>query len=165
MRIEGQSFEAIAKSLSINKSHLVEWNKEPENPYIELDYKCNEAPINYRVQLVSDPSNLGKGVVWYFVCPHTGKRCRKLYSADTYFYHRSAFRCCMYKIQTERQITRKWKPLYKGNEYYQLQAKHFKHWYNGNPTKRFLRIMKVIKQAEALPDLLFDKLKYLTGKY
>lgn len=28
MRIEGQSFEAIAKSLSISKSHLVEWNKE-----------------------------------------------------------------------------------------------------------------------------------------
>ncbi len=30
MRIEGQSFEAISKSLSINKSHLVEWNKETE---------------------------------------------------------------------------------------------------------------------------------------
>lgn len=30
MRIEGQSFEAIAKSLSISKSHLVEWNKETE---------------------------------------------------------------------------------------------------------------------------------------
>lgn len=30
MRIEGQSFAAIAKSLSISKSHLVEWNKEAD---------------------------------------------------------------------------------------------------------------------------------------
>src|SRR3990167_55726 len=54
-------------------------NTEPESPYLEFDYKCNEVPINYRVKLVSALSNLGKGVVWYFVCPHTGKRCRKLY--------------------------------------------------------------------------------------
>lgn len=136
----------------------------PESPYLELDYKCNEDPINYRVQLVSAPSNLGKGVVWYFVCPHTGKRCRKLYLADTYFYHRSAFRGCMYEIQTkskkDRAIERKYKPLYKGKEYDQLQAGYFKTHYNGKPTRRFLRIMKVIKTAEALPDLLFDNLKY-----
>ena len=139
-------------------------NTQPESPYLELDYKCNEAPINYRVQLVSAPSNLGKGVVWYFVCSHTGKRCRKLYLIGGYFLHREAFKGCMYKIQTEskreRQTTRKYKPMWKGNEYDQLQAKHFKHYYNGNPTKRYLQIMKVIKQAEAMPDPLFDKLKY-----
>lgn len=139
-------------------------NTQTESPYLELDYKCNEAPINYRVQLISAPSNLGKGIVWYFVCPNTGKRCRKLYLADTYFYHRSAFRGCMYEIQTkskkDRQMTQKYKPLYKGNEYDQLQAKYFKAYYNGEPTKRFLRIMKVIRRAEAMPDPLFDKLKY-----
>ena len=62
---------------------------EPESPYLELDYKCNEIPIKYRVQIISVPSNLGKGVVWYFICPQTGKRCRKLYFAKNYFYHRS----------------------------------------------------------------------------
>lgn len=142
----------------------IQVNTQPESLYLELDYKCNEAPINYRVQLVSAPSNLGKGVVWYFVCSHTGKRCRKLYLIGGYFLHREAFKGCMYKIQTEskreRQTTRKYKPMWKGNEYDQLQAKHFKHYYNGNPTKRYLQIMKVIKQAEALPDPLFDKLKY-----
>ena len=142
----------------------IQVNTQPESLYLELDYKCNEAPINYRVQLVSAPSNLGKGVVWYFVCSHTGKRCRKLYLIGGYFLHREAFKGCMYKIQTEskreRQTTRKYKPMWKGNEYDQLQAKHFKHYYNGNPTKRYLQIMKVIKQAEAMPDPLFDKLKY-----
>jgi hypothetical protein len=53
------------------------------------------------VQLVSAPSNLGKGFVWYFVCPRPGKRCRKLYLADTYFYHREAFHGCMYESQTQ----------------------------------------------------------------
>jgi len=44
-------------------------NTHSESPYMELDYRCNKAPINYRVQLVSIPSNLGKGVVWFFICP------------------------------------------------------------------------------------------------
>ena len=60
-------------------------NTQPGNAYVELNYRCNETPINYRVELVSAPSNLGKGVVWYFVCPSTGRRCRKLHLADRYF--------------------------------------------------------------------------------
>ena len=70
----------------------IQVNTHSEQPYLELDYKYrDEAPINYRVQLVSALSNLGKGVVWYFVCPHTKKRCRKLYSIGGYFLHREAF--------------------------------------------------------------------------
>ena len=44
-----------------------------ESAYLELDYKCNQISINYRVPLIAIPSNLGKGVVWFFVCPYTGK--------------------------------------------------------------------------------------------
>lgn len=77
-----------------------------KQPYIELDYKCNEAPIKYRVQLVSVPSNLGKGVVWYLVCLRTGKCYRKLYLVDNYFYHRSAFRGCMFQKQTQSKKSR-----------------------------------------------------------
>jgi hypothetical protein len=82
----------ITWSINGNKSGSISirTNTNSENPYLELDYKCNETPINYRVQLVSIPSNLGKGVVWFFICPRTGKRCRKLHLADIYFYHRSA---------------------------------------------------------------------------
>jgi len=57
----------------------------PEYPFIELEYKYNENPMNYKIQLVCAPSNLGKGVVWFFVCPLTGKRCRKLYLANSFF--------------------------------------------------------------------------------
>jgi len=136
-------------------------NTQSENHYFELDYKCNETPINYRVKLVSAPSNIGKGVVWYFICPYTGKRCRKLHLVGTYFYHRSAFRGCMYESQTEskinRMITRKYKSMWKGNEYDQLEAKHFRLSYNGLPTKRFVRLMKKIRKAKSLPDLLINR--------
>ena len=54
-------------------------NKYKESSYLELDYRCNDKPINYKVPLVSLPSNIGKGVIWFFLCPNTGKRCRKLY--------------------------------------------------------------------------------------
>ena len=128
---------------------------QPENPYLELYYKCNEAPINYRVQLISVPSNLGKGVVWYFVCPHTGKRCRKLYLADTYFYHRSAFKGCMYEKQTLSKRTRNWDKhfsyLYLTDKIYQqINAKHFKKTYSGKPTKKYLKLTKRIERAESI---------------
>ncbi|NOU46812.1 MAG: hypothetical protein HOO86_07095 [Bacteroidales bacterium] len=131
-------------------------NTHPENPYLELDYKCNEAPINYRIQLISAPSNLGKGVVWYFVCPHTGKRCRNLYLADTYFYHRSAFRGCMYEKQTKskkyRQLDKTLGVYYRTDQLFeQLYKKHFKKQYAGKPTKKYLQIMEQIKKAGSIP--------------
>jgi hypothetical protein len=128
----------------------------PENSYLELDYKCNEAPINYRVQLISAPSNLGKGVVWYFVCPHTGKRCRKLYLADTYFYHRSAFRGCMYEKQTQSKKSRYFdKTLgayFRTDQLFeQLYKKHFKKQYAGKPTKKYLKLLEKARKSEAIP--------------
>lgn len=128
---------------------------KPENSYLELDYKCNEAPINYRVQLISAPSNLGKGVVWYFVCPRTGKRCRKLYLADTYFYHRSAFRGCMYEKQTQSKKSRhldKTLGLYFQVDklFEQLYKKHLKKHYAGKPTKKYLKLTRQIQRAESI---------------
>ena len=76
-------------------------NTHSEQPYIELDYKYNDTPRNYQVTLVSVPSNLGFGIIWYFLCPQTNKRCRILYSVDGYFLHREAFNGCMYDCQTK----------------------------------------------------------------
>lgn len=137
-------------------SILVTVNTQSPNKYLELNYTCNTKPICYRVQLITVPSNLGKGVVWYFVCPHTGKRCRKLYLADTYFYHRSAFRGCMYEKQTLSKRTRNWDKhfacLYLTEKIYQqINAKHFKKTYAGKPTKRYLKLTQQIERAESIP--------------
>jgi len=125
-------------------------NTFSENPYMELDYKCNQTPINYRVQLVSIPSNLGKGVVWFFICPRTGKRCRKLHCADTYFYHRSAFRGCFYEKQVQshkyRNLGKQFGLLFGIDKVYEeIYSKHFKKHYNGKPTKRYLKLLKQVE--------------------
>jgi hypothetical protein len=127
-------------------------NTQTESPCLELDYKCNDAPINYRVQLISAPSNLGKGVVWFFICPHTSKRCRKLYLVNTYFCHYTAYSGCMYEKQTQSKKSRDMIKIYgayfdleKYNE--QLYKKHFKTFYDGKPTKKYLRITQQIQKA------------------
>jgi hypothetical protein len=133
-----------------------------EQPYIELQYKCNEVPINYRVNLITIPSNLGKGVIWFFLCPQTNKRCRKLYLIDTYFYHRSAFRGCMYEKQTKskyyRYLDKTFGTYFKSDELYkQLHSKYFKTHYSGRPTKKYLRIIEQINKAENIPYSEFEK--------
>ena len=127
-----------------------------ERTYIELDYKFRDEPRKSKVMLVSIPSNLGKGKVWYFVCPHTNKRCRKLYLISGYFLHREAFNGCMYESQTK---SKKWREMEKmfgcyfdsDKCYAELFSKHFKKFYNGKPTKRYLKLMQKISQSERIP--------------
>lgn len=125
-------------------------------PYIELDYNFRNEPRKYKVYLTTTPSNLGKGLIWYFICPNTGKRCRKLYSIGGYFLHREAFKGCLYEKQTQSKFARKLDKtlgavfgIEKLNE--QLYKKHFKQTYAGKPTKRYLRIKAKIDKAESIP--------------
>lgn len=148
----------IAWSRNGNKtaSIAIRVSTQSDSPYLELDYKNNGTPINYRVQLASAPSNLGKGFVWYFICPRTGKRCRKLYLADTYFYHRSAFMGCMYEKQTQSKRSRRLHKLlgacFRTDELFeQLNKKHFKKQYAGKPTKKYLKLIRQIEHAEGIP--------------
>ena len=48
------------------------------------------------------PSNLEEGIVWYFLCPETGKRCGKLYLQGTRFLHREAAKGAMGQRILER---------------------------------------------------------------
>ena len=131
-------------------------NTRSEQPYIELDYKYRDKPRKYKVYLTSTPSNLNRGEIWYFICPHTKKRCRKLYSIGGYFLHREAFSGCMYKTQTQ---SKKYRELDKtlgayfeiDNLYSELYKKNFKKTYAGKPTKKYLRIMEQIQKAESIP--------------
>ena len=131
-------------------------NTRSEQPYIELDYKYRDEPRNYKVYLTSTPSNLNKGEIWYFICPQTKKRCRKLYLIGGYFLHREAFNGCMYETQTQskkyRQLDKTLGAYFKiDNLYSELYKKNFKKTYAGKPTKRYLRIMEQIQKAESIP--------------
>lgn len=127
-------------------------NTRTESPYLELNYKANGNPIKYSIQLVSIPSNIGKGVIWFFVCPQTGKRCRKLHLAENYFYHRSAFRGCMYETQTHSHKYRNLHKVFASDEIdKQIYSKHFKTHYGGKPTKRYLRLTKQAERLSKIP--------------
>jgi len=118
-------------------------NTASEPYYIELNYSVNSKPIKYRIRLVTLPSNLGKGVIWAFICPKTGKRTRKLYLVGDYFLHREAFQGCMYSIQTKSKRERKLSKFFdtlKTAE--QLESRYFKKYYNDKPTKRYLSLLR-----------------------
>lgn len=133
----------------------IQVNTYNEKPYIELAYRYKDKPRKYKVYLTSTPSNLNKGKIWYFICPQTKKRCRKLYSIGGYFLHREAFNGCMYEIQTQskkyRRLDKTFGVYFRANQLFeQLYKKHFKKQYAGKPTKKYLRIMKQIQKAESI---------------
>ena len=101
------------------------------------------------------PSNLGKGIIWYFLCPETSKRCRKLYLIGGYFLHREAFKSCMYESQTQskkyRELEKTLGAYFRTDDLYnELYKKHFKKSYAGKPTKKYLRILDSLEKADEI---------------
>lgn len=138
-------------------------NTYSENPYIELDYNCKDEPHKYKVYLTSTRSNLNKGEIWYFICPKTNKRCRKLYLINGCFLHREAFEGCMYESQTQskknRILNKSLFPYFQTDQLFeQLYKKHFKKTYAGKPTKKYLKLIKQIERAENIPLFVLEEL-------
>lgn len=67
------------------------------------DYEGEHRKVT--VSLCSEPSNLGKGQVWYFLCPYTGRKCRTLFLNGKVIASRYAF-CHVYSYQNESRINR-----------------------------------------------------------
>ncbi|MEY8761673.1 hypothetical protein [Chryseobacterium tongliaoense] len=115
--------------------------------YITFDYTYNQSQkVNYQVRLITRPSNLGNGLLWFFVCPHTQRVCRKLHLNSGYFLHRTAFNDLYYEKQLRSKKWRDWEKIFGSylddKLYEELHKKHFKRFYNGKPTKRYLKLMK-----------------------
>lgn len=120
---------------------------------ITFDYTYRDKEkINYTAQLITRPSNLAKGLQWFFVCPSTGKICRKLHLIGGYFCHRSTNPNLMYAKQIESKKMRDWSKrfgiLLNDEVYEKLYSKYFKTHYNGKPTKKYLKLLKIIDHKE-----------------
>jgi len=128
-----------------------------KNSFILMEYSCNEKNYKYCIKVISKPSNLSIGEVWFFICPITGKVCRKLHFIGGVFAHRSSLPSGMYSTQTQSKSWRLLEKIY-GNEfviedcYGIIGSKHFKTHYKGNPTKKYLNLLKKIKKAEMMLD-------------
>ncbi len=139
---------------SANKYKYTSPAAQDLRPVVNLEMALIE-PIKYRVQLLAIPSNLGKGLIWYFICPHTGKRCRKLHLVGKYFYHRTACRG-LYENQTKSKYYKILEKAmgggYKSDQLFeQLYKKNFKKQYAGKPTKKYLKLTQQIQRVESIP--------------
>lgn len=120
---------------------------------LTLDYTFNSTEqINYEIELITRPSNLGTGLIWFFVCPYTGRVCRKLHLINGYFKHRSALPGLMYQRQIESKKWREWNRIF-ANEFNdhiraELYSKYFKKFYRGKITKRYARISKKLQETD-----------------
>jgi hypothetical protein len=136
--------------------------------YLELNYSYSKEPRKYRIELVAVLSNLGRGIVWFFRCPHTLKLCRKLYMIGGVFLHRTAFEGCMYDIQTKskqwREQEKYFNLIFRPDKLYEeLTKSYFKTSYAGKPTKRYQKIMQQIRLAESIPRQTVEQLFCLKG--
>jgi hypothetical protein len=128
--------------------------------YIEFNYTIRpneEAPIkiSYRVPLVKVPTNIGDSYRFYFLCPHTGKRCSKLYKPpqEHYFLHRASFPYLFYQNQLQSKQERLFYnhselglEIKIDNLYYELGKKYKKRHYRGKPTPLVKKLNTLLEQ-------------------
>lgn len=149
----GENFASIRVEVKISES----------DSYIYFDYSSKGEPRNYKVKIIRKNSNLGKGIIYYFLCPQTKKLCRKLYLNGGYFLHRSAFKNLMYAKQIEskkyRALTSTFEKAFIPDEVHEIMyKKYFKTHYNGKPTKKYQKILDRIKLSERYPVGTLEKL-------
>lgn len=122
------------------------------NPFVEFAYSLNGEPLHYKVYLDAVPSNLGKGSVWYFICPQTMKRCRILYFNRGRFVHREGCKDAMYRKQTYSHHTRGLMRLLDAHidaeaAQSEMHGRNFRTHYKGQQTKRCARLLQKMEGA------------------
>jgi hypothetical protein len=127
--------------------------------YLRLTYffEDTDKHFDYKIPLVTVPSNLGKGYRYYFRCPVTGKRCLKLYRPpwDDYFLHRAAYPGLLYESQTLSKAYRSglWAmvdAVFNEDKLYRElleRPKYAKLYYRGKPTPRMKRYLRAKEKA------------------
>ncbi|UHG92548.1 hypothetical protein [Spirosoma oryzicola] len=144
------------------KTHQLGWNRNGERvatidiaaslkaKCLMLRYSFRGETKLYRIDLLIAPSNLGKGTVFYFVCPITAKRCRKLYLVDGRFISRYALADTYYEKQLwskrYRDLDNTMGRQLRGDDfelYQETFGPYAKRHYRGKPTKRVLRYQRL----------------------
>lgn len=133
-------------------SITIKVNTSNFNPYIEFNYNFNGTPVNYKLDLIKQYSNLGKGYFWLFNCRFTNKLCRKLYLHNGYFKHYSGCYGYFYEQQTlskrNRYLSKIFEVHYSTDRI--IYNKYFKSHYAGKPTKKYKAYLKKLNSPELI---------------
>ncbi len=124
-----------------------------DEPYLSLKYMYQGVGKAVTLPLARIRSNLSNGWIWYFICPLTGLRSRKLYLHEGQFVHRSSITNGMYASQIKSHSYRKLESTFglyfKLDELYEeVYSRNFKRYYRDRRTVRYKRIISQIKKIE-----------------
>lgn len=136
-------------------------------PMLFLDYTCAGLDVSQEIELVAIPSNLKNGYYWNFICPISGRHCKKLHLIRGLFQHRTALPGVFYRKQVRGKC-----PLVRYADEHDaiidiLEATkqpYFREYYAGKPTRRCLRMLR--KTEKLLPSLKqAEKELHLMGQW
>lgn len=142
--------------------------------FVTLKYSVSDGidssiNVNYDIRLVSIPSNLGKGSIYYFECPFTLKKCRVLYLANGSHYFKSRFAYSnqiLYKCQVcsknNYAIERYWKLK---DEFEKLSSKKIRKFYKGNLTRSYKRLVWIKKKLMYFDYVRFQNLNKFLSRF
>ena len=116
-------------------------------PFIRFVFNHKGTPADYTAALRFTPSNLNRGGYYMFVCPVTGRSCRKLYFVGGRFISRFAFRA-MYAVQGQSTADRYADALERVEQARKEPGRRL--MYAGKPTRYALRVQRLTERAERL---------------
>lgn len=109
------------------------------------------------IELTNIPTNLGIGLIWYFLCPLTRERCKVLYFYDGWFVSRKALKNTIYDSQIYSPGKGYKRALYYEQKMFdvqeQMNRKHLKKTYGGKETK----IYAYYKRLEAHYEKMMER--------
>ena len=111
-----------------------------ESKDVVFRWKFKDKDKEVKVKLKTEPSNLGNGIVWYFLCPYTGHKCRKLFIDGNVVASRYAF---AHVYNQSRESNRK-----------NIDRKYGKQFYRGLLTPYGKRLRKQYDKMKRANDLL-----------
>ena len=109
---------------------------------------------DYKVSLIARPSNLGKGQVYFFLCPYSGRPCRILYSAyfSPYFKCKAAYKTPLfYDSQMSSRLDKANDDFWRLERALMKRPRQRKAYnYAGKPTRRYLKQQRDFQRLEEL---------------
>jgi len=125
--------------------------KNLESPLLLLDYTVSGKDAAQVVDLVAVPSNLQRGQYWIFLCPVSGRRCKKLHLIRGQFQHRTAVPSVFYRQQARARF---WLSYYLDTcEVMEellkaAEAPYFREYYRGKLTRRASRMLRKFEKLK-----------------
>lgn len=150
---QGNRIESVYNWSNGSKINLTTVSSKNET-YIQLNYNSEGKKFDYKIYIVSVPSNLGKGFNRYFICPKSAKRCKIVYLCygSEWFKCRQAYSTRIYyHLQKQSKVSCFNERVfnYEG-KLEKLDLLRNQNTYKGKPTKRRLRTIKLYnKKAKA----------------